>query len=183
MPQLAYPLERNEIRRASTHNAFGMVRHGGQSPHQGWDLIALPFTPCFAIADGKILYSNPKGKFGNLIVLEFTHRGRTLYAAYAHLHSIYAHQPAQVSCGDMIGLTGTTGNAQDMRGSDQHLHFEIRTTPFPGKGLAGRIDPAQLYGAAPLNGIVFEGRSVKLAGRNLSGPRGLPLPNLGEWGG
>lgn len=27
-----------------------------------------------------------------------------------------------------------------------HLHFEIRTVPWPGKGLLGRIDPGEILG-------------------------------------
>jgi murein DD-endopeptidase MepM/ murein hydrolase activator NlpD len=98
-----------------------------------------------------------------MILLEFTHGGRTLYAAYCHLSVLTVSEGDRVRRGDMIGLTGNTGNAQSMRGEDQHLHFEIRTVNFPGKGLGGRIDPASLYGSAPIGWTFFEGHGQKLS--------------------
>ncbi|HYD23743.1 MAG TPA: hypothetical protein VEB68_03030 [Croceibacterium sp.] len=38
-----------------------------------------------------------------------------------------------------------------MRGLDQHLHFEIRTEPRPGRGLAGRMSPLNVFRAIPLD--------------------------------
>lgn len=47
-----------------------------------------------------------------------------------------------VSEGDIIGKTGTTGNARNMVGDEQHLHFEYRTGGSKlGRGLKGREDP------------------------------------------
>lgn len=162
MTSLAWPLERNAIRRDIRNNAFGMVRNGGARPHQGWDLYAAPGTPCYAIADGRIEYVRFSAGYGNTILLEFTHGGRTLYAAYSHL-SVIAMRKGPVRRGDMIGLTGNTGNAQSMRGEDQHLHFEIRTTRDAGQGLGGRIDPAMLYSSAPIGWTFFEGHGQKAA--------------------
>ena len=51
---------------------------------------------------------------------------------------------------DLIGTTGESGNAQGMPEKDQHLHFEIRTTASPGRGLGGRISPLRIFGRCPL---------------------------------
>ncbi|GAB3552553.1 hypothetical protein GCM10027343_38220 [Noviherbaspirillum agri] len=163
MATLAWPLERNQIRREGKNNAFGMVRNNGTRPHQGWDLYAAPGTPCYAIADGTIRYAEPYGDFGNLILLEFQHRGQTLYATYAHLSMILVRRGAPVEKGKLIGLTGNTGNARSMQGEDQHLHFEIRTILQPGKGLNGRIDPAVMYGHAPIGWSYYEAHGQKQA--------------------
>jgi murein DD-endopeptidase MepM/ murein hydrolase activator NlpD len=57
MTLLAWPFERNHIRRDIRNNAFGMVRNGGSRVHQGWDLYAVPGTPLYA--EGKIEYARP----------------------------------------------------------------------------------------------------------------------------
>lgn len=41
----------------------------------------------------------------------------------------------------IIGETGNTGNAKNLKGEDQHLHFEIREKETLGRGLKGRKDP------------------------------------------
>ena len=175
MTLLAWPLERNHIRGSSRNNAFGMVRNGGARAHQGWDLMATPVTPCYAIANGKIEFANPAGKLGNMILLKFEYRGQMLYAAYCHLNFMLVRQGDAVIRGDKIGYTGNTGNAASMRGEDQHLHFEIRTTPLPGKGLGSRIDPAKLYGRAPIGWTFFEGHRQKIF---TAGVPGLKIPGV-----
>jgi murein DD-endopeptidase MepM/ murein hydrolase activator NlpD len=164
MTALAWPLEANHIRRDVRNNAFGMVRNGGRKAHQGWDLAARPGTDCFAIADGTIVKSTASGSYGKLAVLQFDHRGETLFAYYCHLSFRMVTVGQQVVCGDVIGLTGNTGNASSMRGEDQHLHFEIRTSSLgnPG-GLAGRVDPASLYGRAPVGWTFYELRGGKVS--------------------
>lgn len=179
MALLSWPLVRNQIRRDVKNNAFGMVRNGGKRAHQGWDLVATPMTPCYAIADGKIVFADTQGSFGKVIVLEFEHRGHTLYAAYCHLGIMIVGRHVAIRRGDQIGYTGNTGNAKSMRGEDQHLHFEIRTTQQLGKGLAGRIDPATLYGRAPIGWTFFEGHGQKISTAGITGLKAAGI-NLRE---
>ena len=150
METLAYPLQVNTIRRNSKHNTFGMVRNNHHRAHQGWDLLATPLTPCYAIADGIIRYSRPYQKYGNMILLRFEFKHATYFAAYCHLSLPVVVEGQEVYRGQAVGLTGDSGNAKSMRGADHHLHFEIRTEEFPGHGLHGRVDPAKLYGNSPL---------------------------------
>jgi len=153
-PNIQWPLAHNLIRRKAVSNTFGMVRHnpdGSKRPHQGWDFEAPIGTPCFAIADGKVAFVNTAGDYGNLVALGFAFEGRTLYATYAHLSAIAVTLGQAVKKGDRIGLTGDTGNARGMKGPDLHLHFEIRTEPRPGRGLAGRISPLTVFRAVPLD--------------------------------
>ena len=153
-PGIQWPLAHNVIRRRALANTFGMVRHnrdGSKRPHQGWDFEAPIGTPCFAIADGTVALINRAGDYGNLVAIAFPFGGKTLYAVYAHLSAIEVALGESVEKGRRIGLTGDTGNAKGMQGPDLHLHFEIRTEPRPGRGLAGRISPLTVFGAVPLH--------------------------------
>lgn len=156
---LRWPLRHNEIRKNSISNTFGMVRNGGTRAHQGWDFRALPWTDCFAVADGIIKHAGPPmGDFGEIVILEFNYRAKTWYAAYAHLNYSFVEQNEEVRAGQLIAQTGNTGNASNMSGEDQHLHFEIRTIARPGLGLSGRVDPILVYGICPLKSPIFESR-------------------------
>ena len=190
---LRWPLARNVIRRNKNSNTFGNVRrnaNGTIRPHQGWDFSAPIGTPCFAIADGRIEFAelNPGG-LGNCVALAFTHDGQKLYAVYAHLKSFSVSAGQTVSKGQQIGLTGESGNAAGMAPIEQHLHFEIRTSPKPGKGLVGRISPLAIYGLCPMHEAVMEDGSAASAPATpapppAAGPGPLapdgPLPVTGQ---
>jgi peptidoglycan LD-endopeptidase LytH len=152
-----WPLKRNVIRRGLVNNTFGMVRrqaNGKSRPHQGWDFYAVPETPCFAVADCTVTLIRTVGDYGNTVVIEFTHEGDRLFAAYSHLSAITVKVGDRVKGGAKVGLTGNTGNAESMRGDDCHLHFELRTMPAPGLGLGGRLSPMEIFGICPLNEAV-----------------------------
>lgn len=146
-----WPLDSNVIRRGLENHTFGMVRNGGTRAHQGWDFYAEPGTPCYAIADGAVAMIYESEAYGLVVVCSFQHNGKTLYAAYAHMSSVAVKQGHVVRKGDAIGLTGESGNAKGMALLDQHLHFEIRTMPRPGKGLEGRLSPMVVFGSCPLS--------------------------------
>ena len=175
MTQLAWPLQRNMIRRQVPNNAFGKVRNGNTKDHQGWDLYAVPLTPCYAIADGKIVNRYTSASYGLVLILEFEHRDRTLYAVYCHLSFAFVQKGQEVNRSQAIGTTGNSGNAWNMSGEDQHLHFEIRTTPTGGVGLAGRVDPADLYGRAPIGMMFVQGHGAKAP---TGGSSGLRVPGV-----
>lgn len=147
---LGWPLKRNLIRGKIRNNAFGMVRNGGTRPHQGWDLLAPIGTECFAIADGKIETIYKSDAYGDVVELAFEFNGQKRYAAYAHLSAVRVTAGQSVTRGQLIGLSGDSGNAHGLDSSQMHLHFEIRSVSRPGLGLGGRIDPTQLYGTCPL---------------------------------
>ena len=62
-----------------------------------------------------------------------------------------------------IGYTGRSGNASQNSAAEAHLHFEIRTMVELPKGMTGRIDPATLYGRAPMGLTIIESHGQKLA--------------------
>jgi murein DD-endopeptidase MepM/ murein hydrolase activator NlpD len=126
--------------------AFGAkVRSTHTKAHQGWDLYAPVNTPVYAIADGKIVLCTRRHDLGRHVVLEFFYGSRTLYAAYAHLCHINVSLNQTVREGDVLGLSGTNGNAH---GQPPHLHFEIRTIADPPgySGVNYRLPPGSILG-------------------------------------
>jgi len=157
--EVRWPLESNYIRKGDTRNTFGPVRRnadGSLRNHQGWDFYAATGAKCFAIADGKVVYIGSTGDYGNIIVHTFVHGGKTVHAAYAHMSKVNVKVGETVSRGQLIGLTGCSGNAAGMTGPDQHLHFEIRLIPKPGPGLAGRMSPLEVFREVPLKAPVLD---------------------------
>jgi murein DD-endopeptidase MepM/ murein hydrolase activator NlpD len=148
-----WPLDINLIRGHSERNTFGMVRSKGDgSPkaHQGWDFFAPAGTPVFAVASGRIIFSGSNGDYGQVIVQEIAGLPG-VYASYAHLSERFVKVGNLVHLGQPIAKTGISGNAYNMIGRDQHLHFEMRTTPFPGLGLTGRFSPLKVFKVCPLD--------------------------------
>ena len=108
-------LERNRIRRSSDSHTFGLVRRnfeGSVRPHQGWDLYAVSGTKCFSISKGTVKFAGERGALGQLIVISIDDTG--YYAAYAHMSKISVAVGDEVKLGQMIGLTGNSGNASSM---------------------------------------------------------------------
>jgi murein DD-endopeptidase MepM/ murein hydrolase activator NlpD len=142
---------------------FGWTRSGGKKCHQGIDLAADPGTPIFAVADG-IVYckpaSSPEYAYGNTLILEvgindlppaqaaefrrINPDSQTIGFFYAHLSEMSNNGGKPVKCGQIIGKTGSSGNAKNMTSIalGAHLHFEVRLHPrttLP--GLSNRADP------------------------------------------
>jgi murein DD-endopeptidase MepM/ murein hydrolase activator NlpD len=129
---------------------FGMTRKdakGKPKPHQGIDLEVPPGEPIFAVEKGTIVDSRFSKDYGTVLCLradEGALKGKFFF--YAHLNKVDVKIGDKVEAGDVLGLTGSTGNAKSMTtirlGS--HLHFEGRTIMQAGLGLGGRFDPLPL---------------------------------------
>jgi hypothetical protein len=137
------PLETMQIRRNRASNLFGKVRTNNSKNHQGFDYYALSGTEVKAVSDGKVeMIVNPSaGDYGIQIAIKLDNS--PYYAFYAHLSEIATGIviDSKIKKGDVIGKTGISGNAINLKGNDQHLHFECRTILSPGIGLGGRITP------------------------------------------
>lgn len=158
---ITWPLKHNVIRRGSISNTFGLVRRtstGATRVHQGWDFEAPVGTPCYAIADGTVVDTSNYGDYGQRLLLKFDFDTDgdvdTLYAFYAHLSAVKVKVSDKVKQGQLIALTGESGNAKGMTKEDQHLHFEIRTQSTVGLGLGGRLSPMIVFGKCPLKEAV-----------------------------
>lgn len=155
-----WPLDINIIRKGSNSHTFGMVRRnsdGSPRAHQGWDLFAEAGTYCYSISKGKVEYAGDRGALGNLIVISIGDTG--YYAAYAHMQRIDVKLGDTVELGQLIGLTGNSGNASTMKDKDQHLHFEARSQPITGLGLTDRISPLQVFKTCPLHNAELRERN------------------------
>lgn len=146
--------------------SFGSdVRHDSQGrpkAHQGVDIEAAPGTPIYSVADGRVAFVKNNGDYGmQLCIIVHTNdlpqeknnlcqyedeKLNVVYFFYAHLSEINSNLSGNslVKCGDIIGRTGSTGNANNMTSIllGSHLHFEVRKIERTGRGIANRIDPA-----------------------------------------
>jgi murein DD-endopeptidase MepM/ murein hydrolase activator NlpD len=145
------PLRVMDIRRdvPSYWKAIRVRSNGTRFQHQGWDLLAAPGTPAYSIAYGVVTWSKVDEKYGLQLLIQFRfYTGETLYAFYAHLDAIRVHKGERVKPGEIVALTGDSGNAAGLSADAKHLHFELRTRPDQWGlfGLTGRDDPARVLG-------------------------------------
>ncbi|MDB9540647.1 M23 family metallopeptidase [Anabaenopsis tanganyikae CS-531] len=89
--------------------------------HSGVDLLAAVGTPVQAIAPGTIVFAQPQGTYGQLVIIN--HAGG-IQSRYGHLGDIQVSLGQKVNQGDLLGTVGTTGEPTVRQ---PHLHFEIRS--------------------------------------------------------
>ena len=116
-------------------SGFGL-RFMGSRPdvHRGVDLNAPTGTPVQAMAGGRVRFSGVMRGFGNVVWVD--HAGGLL-SIYAHLSELRVRQGDSVDTGQLIGLSGATGNA-----ASPHLHFEVWRWGRP-------VDPIPILGGRP----------------------------------
>lgn len=86
--------------------------------HLGFDLSVTQKVAVAAANDGKVIFADRLGIYGNCIVLD---HGYTLQSIYAHLSGIGVKVGDLVKKGQELGRSGATGLA----GGD-HLHFSMQ---------------------------------------------------------
>lgn len=102
--------------------------------HHGVDLAAPVGTPVAAMKDGVVVFAGEMRGYGRVVMLQHGARLRTVYA---HLSELLVRRGEEVSGGQIIARSGSSGNA-----SGAHLHFEIQRW--------GRDeDPVELLGGLP----------------------------------
>ncbi|MCC0094793.1 transglycosylase family protein [Streptomyces flavotricini] len=97
--------------------------------HTGVDFPVSTGTSVKAVGPGSVVSAGWAGAYGYQVVIRHAD-GR--YSQYAHLSALGVKAGQQVSGGQRIGRSGSTGNT-----SGPHLHFEMRTSP----GYGSDIDP------------------------------------------
>lgn len=86
-------------------------------PHRGIDIVAPRGSGVRAAASGRVIFAGRQRGYGRTVIIQ--HNGfRTLYA---HFSGYKVRRGDRVREGQLIGLVGTSGNAQGA-----HLHFEYR---------------------------------------------------------
>ncbi|HQP30452.1 MAG TPA: M23 family metallopeptidase [Deltaproteobacteria bacterium] len=89
----------------------------GESVHLGIDLASTAHATVQAANHGVVVFADYLGIYGNMVILD---HGLGITSLYSHLNDIAVKAGQQVSKGDALGTTGTTGLA----GGD-HLHFSV----------------------------------------------------------
>ena len=90
---------------------------GGSGFHRGLDIAAPSGTPITAAAGGTVIWSGPKGTYGNLLQVD---HGNGYVTYYAHCSQLLAQVGQTVAQGETIALVGSTG-----RSTGPHCHFEL----------------------------------------------------------
>lgn len=106
------------------HPVLKVTRH-----HGGVDLAAPVGAPIRSIKNGTVVFADPHGGYGNLVVIQHKD-GFTSH--YGHCDTIKVRPGQKVRGGDIIATVGATG-----RVTGPHLHLEIRHEGIP-------IDPETL---------------------------------------
>jgi murein DD-endopeptidase MepM/ murein hydrolase activator NlpD len=101
------------------HPKLKKVRH-----HHGIDLAAPAGAPIRAIAAGTVIFADPYGGYGNLVVLR--HDDGITTSHYGHCKSIKVKTGERVPTGAVLGTVGSTGIS-----TGPHLHFEVRVAGQP----------------------------------------------------
>lgn len=109
------------------------VKGTGQEFHTGTDLSAAEGTPVLAAADGVVRMARAHDSYGNYVRILHENGDETLYA---HMKYLYVRAGQTVQQGQVLGLSGATGNV-----TGPHLHFELLH-----EGI--RYDPTQALQAA-----------------------------------
>ena len=90
----------------------------GSDFHNGIDIACARGTPIHAVESGIVVYSNPRGAFGNVVFIE--HDGG-LTTIYAHCDSLLVTAGTKVLKDQVIARVGSTGQS-----TGNHLHFAVR---------------------------------------------------------
>lgn len=104
--------------------------------HRGVDLAVPTGTPVHSMAPGRVRFAGVQRGYGNVVWVD---HGGDVLSVYAHLSSISVQAGERVAGGQVLGLSGSSGDA-----TAPHLHFEIWRW--------GReMDPVPLLGGFPVS--------------------------------
>lgn len=95
--------------------------YGDRRLHAGTDFRAYCGTEIRAAADGRVEWATSKGGFGNQVMLSHgIVGGKVVMTSYNHLSRFAVSGGQNVSRGQVIGYSGSTGTSTAC-----HLHFEV----------------------------------------------------------
>lgn len=85
--------------------------------HMGLDLASIHMGSIISSNDGKVVFAQPNGIYGNLPIID---HGFGLYTLYGHCSELNVQEGDTVAAGQQIAKTGLSGYAMG-----DHLHFGI----------------------------------------------------------
>ena len=86
--------------------------------HTGVDIAVPKGTRVNAAAEGTVVFAGKKGGYGNVVIIQHPDGKES---RYGHLEKILVSVGEQVSAGQEVAKSGSTGKS-----TGPHLHFEIR---------------------------------------------------------
>lgn len=126
------PIAADKVSWPSAAYRYGADNFAPGVPHTGSDIVVPKGTPVLATAPGYVTWADyglfaggyyRDDPYGIAIAIEhnFGFNGQPLYTAYAHLSKALVRKGDWVETGDVIGLSGQSGNV-----TAPHLHYEVR---------------------------------------------------------
>ncbi len=110
----------------------------GSTNHQGTDIGRVGYTsPIYAAKAGTVIVSQRSSSYGEYVVISHGSGNTTLYG---HMSSRTVSVGQYVNQGDVIGITGSTGNS-----TGPHLHFEVVENGRRVNPLSHGADPKMGY--------------------------------------
>ncbi len=109
---------------------YGMTRSNGTQPHRGLDIAAEPGTYVYSPFSGKVSRIVPtfspgqyaKDSYGNFVTVESSDaNGNIFYLRYCHLNYNLVELGDEIEVGQVIGISGNTGNAKNV--TNKHVHI------------------------------------------------------------
>lgn len=105
-------------------STYGMRFHpvlGYRRLHAGTDFRAYCGTPILAAQSGTVLYARTLAGLGNQVLVNHGYSGgQSVMSSYNHLSAFAVSSGQQVSRGQVVGYSGTSGTSTAC-----HLHFEV----------------------------------------------------------
>ena len=119
--------------------------------HRGIDFAAAVGTPVHAMWSGRVTSNSWGSAYGLHLVIDhdpLPDGSPGYWAVYAHLSSKKVHPGQRVAAGQLIGLSGRSGNV-----TGPHLHVEVQTGPRWQPASAGHVtrNPQPWLDATPLH--------------------------------
>ena len=114
------------LRNAAKVASYGDERHYyygdksnevSQSYHVGLDMASTKMAKIITSNDGRVVFSNYNGIYGNMPMID---HGMGLFTIYGHCSNILVQEGEEVAAGAPIAQTGTSGLALG-----DHLHFGV----------------------------------------------------------
>ncbi|MFN8378895.1 MAG: M23 family metallopeptidase [Anaerolineae bacterium] len=129
--ELRYPVENPVVTQYFLDNPEDYIDKIKLPGHMGVDFVAPIGTPVMTAADGVVdnVANDPTG-FGNFVRIRHDTPDGRFITIYAHLSRVDVTKGQQVKAGDVIGLSGNTGNTDG-----PHLHFALKMPGAAAKGL------------------------------------------------